>query len=83
MSNRPRKLLALGAVIALVAGACSSTGSTPSATTAAQTSSPEAMASASAQAMASATLGHIGGTVTVYGTWSGSEQDSFLAMRSP
>jgi alpha-glucoside transport system substrate-binding protein len=32
---------------------------------------------------AGASLGHIGGTVTVYGTWSGSEQDAFLAMVKP
>jgi alpha-glucoside transport system substrate-binding protein len=83
VSNRPRKLVALGAVIAIVAGACSSGAASPTPTVSAETSSPEAMASASAQAMASATLGHIGGTVTVYGTWSGSEQDSFLAMVKP
>jgi alpha-glucoside transport system substrate-binding protein len=85
VSVRSRQFMAVSAVLLLVAGACSSTAATPTAAPATPTAAmpSEAMASQSAAAMASATLGHIGGSVTVYGSWSGSEQDAFMAMVKP
>jgi alpha-glucoside transport system substrate-binding protein len=81
--------------ILFTVGACSSS-STPAASVLGSSASPSAMASESAMAsgsemasasaaasQAAASLGHIGGSVTVYGTWSGSEQDAFLAMVKP
>jgi alpha-glucoside transport system substrate-binding protein len=91
VTSRPRTVVTLCAALAIVAAACSSNSTTPSAVTGA-TPTPAAATSAAAGGSASAgpgspaaamSLGHIGGTVTVYGTWSGSEQDAFLAMVKP
>jgi alpha-glucoside transport system substrate-binding protein len=113
---RPNRVAGILAVVAIVAAACSSGGSSPAASTAASAAaspggaasastpasaaaSTEASASASTGASAAASAGastaasggasagaslaHIGGEVSVYGTWTGAEQDSFLAMIQP
>ncbi len=75
-----RRGVGLLAVIALVAAACSSgtaTGS-PAAASASPTPPP-----ASTEPAPSSDGGQIGGTVSVIGTWGGSEQESFLAMVAP
>lgn len=93
MNSTRRPLVALFATVAIVAAACSS-GSSPSPSestgTSAAPSSTEASggtgsasAGGSAGASAGASFGHIGGTVTVVGSWTGSEQDSFMAMVKP
>ncbi len=65
-------------------GATPSAARTPAATTgAAAGATPAATSAAAAPAAPSAPLEKIGGTVTVLGTWGGSEQDSFLAMVKP
>jgi alpha-glucoside transport system substrate-binding protein len=68
------------AVAALVVAACSSGSSSPSASTGGGASAPPA---ASAGGSAGASLANIGGEVSIYGTWTGAEQDSFLAMVQP
>ncbi len=94
MPGRPRTQVALFAAVALIAAACSNNGATPTNAVVAATSTssvaPVASTAASAGTSAApgsggagASLGHIGGSVTVYGTWSGSEQDAFLAMVKP
>jgi alpha-glucoside transport system substrate-binding protein len=95
-ARMPRVVSAL-ACIALIAGACSSGSSSPAASGSAGASGTAA-ASGSAAASTSAaptpvpippnlpppamTAG-IGGSVSVIGTWAGSEQDSFTAMVKP
>jgi alpha-glucoside transport system substrate-binding protein len=61
---------------AIMVGACGG-GASPSASTGGGGASPGASESAGASG------GQVGGTVTVIGTWGGSEQDSFLAMVKP
>ncbi len=89
---RPRgtRVVAVGAVMMLVAAACSS-GATPAPASKAPASAPasaapapsySASAVAAAQAYA-ATLGKIGGSVSVLAVWGGSEQAQFLAMVKP
>ncbi len=75
-----RRIAGLFMTATLVVAACSDGGATPSA--AAPTSAePSPMAS---EPMASDEGGgQIGGTVSVIGTWGGSEQESFLAMVAP
>jgi alpha-glucoside transport system substrate-binding protein len=63
----------------LVVGACSGGGA---ATSAPAASAPAASGGAESAAP-SVDGGQIGGTVTVIGTWGGSEQESFLAMVAP
>ncbi len=75
--NSWRRLMALGAVVVLVAVACG-TGASPSPSTAPTATSPGAATPAP-----TTDDGMIGGTVTVIGTWGGSEQESFLAMVKP
>ncbi|HEX9045157.1 MAG TPA: extracellular solute-binding protein [Candidatus Limnocylindrales bacterium] len=89
MDSSRRPLVALFATVAIVAAACSS-GSSPSASESAGTSaapgsseSGSAAPGGSAGGSAAASFGHIGGTVTVVGSWTGSEQDSFMAMVKP
>jgi alpha-glucoside transport system substrate-binding protein len=67
------------AVAALLVGACTS-GATqsPAASVAAS-----AGGSPAASGGGAASFGQIGGTVSVYGTWTGDEQDSFMAMLQP
>ena len=74
-----RRRLVAGLVAAvLVVGACSSGGTTtaPPAASAGASAGPESAAPSSGG-------GQLGGTVTVIGTWGGSEQESFLAMVAP
>lgn len=68
------------AAVAILAAACSSPGTTAS-PAASSAVSPSAAASGGESPAASG--GQIGGTVTVIGTWGGSEQESFLAMVKP
>jgi len=69
------------AVIALVAAACSGTTATPSPSTAASQPAPSTAASVGPSASTAASLA--GQSVTVIGTWGGTEQDAFLAMVKP
>jgi alpha-glucoside transport system substrate-binding protein len=86
--HRRSRIAVLIATVAIVAAACSSSSSSPSASTAA--SAPAASSGTSAApggsapaGSAGASLSNIGGEVSVYGTWTGAEQDSFLAMIQP
>ena len=88
--HRRRSMAALAA-IALLATACSSSSATTAPTTApasavpasaAATESPASSAAAS-MAPSSGTGSLAGQTVTVIGTWGGSEQDAFLKMVQP
>ena len=85
---RRRRLVAGLVASVLIVGACSSSG--PSSPAASSEASSEASSAASApaeSATASASAGfqfeQLGGSVSVVGSWSGSEQDSFLAMVKP
>lgn len=77
-----RRRLVVGLVASvLIVGACSNSGATtasPEASTA-----PSAEASTGAESAAPSAGGQLGGTVSVIGTWTGSEQDSFMAMVAP
>ena len=77
--SRARRGATLFAIVGLIVSACSSS-TTPSPSAAATTASSPA---ATAAQTAAASTGATGGKVTVIGTWSGSEQDSFLAMVKP
>ncbi|MGZ8514388.1 MAG: ABC transporter substrate-binding protein [Candidatus Limnocylindrales bacterium] len=78
---RRRRLVAGLIASVLIVGACSSGGtSTASPETSAAAPSSEASAGESA---APASGGQLGGTVSVIGTWTGTEQDSFMAMVAP
>lgn len=74
-----RRGVGLLAVLALVAAACSSGTATESPAASTGTASP----AASTGPAESPDGGMIGGTVSVIGTWGGSEQESFLAMVAP
>lgn len=79
---KPGRPLALLAATVLVASACSSTTSTP---TPPPTATPNVIGSTAPGATATVvpTVGPIGGSLTVIGTWSGDEETSFLAMIQP
>ena len=83
---RTRAATAL-AVVGLIVTACSGSATpTPAASTAPSTAPASAAASAapSPSAAASAAGGSLAGqSVTVIGTWGGSEQDAFMAMVKP
>ena len=64
---------------AVVVAACSSGG----ATTAPSTGGESAAPTSAGESAAPTEGGQLGGTVTVIGTWGGSEQESFLAMVAP
>jgi alpha-glucoside transport system substrate-binding protein len=86
--TRGRRGLALLGATALLVAACSSSGSSgePAASegaSAAPPASAEPGASGSPAASAGFACENIGGEVSVYGTWTGAEQDSFLAMADP
>jgi alpha-glucoside transport system substrate-binding protein len=93
LESRPRRLrgMASVAVVALLVTACSSsTPTAPPAASAPAASTPaasESMAPASstvASTAPSAGAGSLAGqSVTVIGTWGGSEQDAFMAMVKP
>jgi alpha-glucoside transport system substrate-binding protein len=76
-----RGIAALAAV-ALAASACGSSSATPSPVT---TTAPESPASSMAPEASPSAAGEdlTGQSVTVIGTWGGSEQDAFLAMVKP
>jgi alpha-glucoside transport system substrate-binding protein len=78
-----RRRLVVGLVASvLVVGACSSGGAT-TAPSAEASAAPSAEASTGGESAAPSTGGQLGGTVSVIGTWTGSEQDSFMAMVAP
>ncbi len=79
---RRTRFAGLLAVATIVAAACSSGTATSSPAASTGASAPPASAGASSEASPSAG-GQIGGEVSVIGTWTGSEQDSFLAMVAP
>ena len=86
-SLRPaRRAFAALAALALVASACSS-NSQSSAPGGGASSAPSSAGGGSAAPAGSggpaASFGQIGGSVSVVGSWSGAEQDSFLAMVKP
>ncbi len=83
--NMPRRPIVAFASAALLVAACSSGGTpAPSGAAGGASLSPgESSAGTSAGASAGASFSQIGGTVTVLGTWTGAEQDSFLAMVKP
>jgi alpha-glucoside transport system substrate-binding protein len=86
---RWRRTTGFLAVIALVAMACGPAAGTAAPPASAGASAPAATAAGeSPSASASGATGgftceNIGGEVSVYGTWTGAEQDSFLAMVAP
>jgi alpha-glucoside transport system substrate-binding protein len=94
MEERGRRRSRIAAILAattLVVAACSSGGGgSPSASAPAASapaaSAPAGSAGASGAAgspAAGASFENLGGEVSVYGTWTGAEQDSFLAMIKP
>jgi alpha-glucoside transport system substrate-binding protein len=87
-NSRSRRLRAMTglAIVALFATACSSSNPTPAPATTAPTTAPAASAASMApesMAPASAATDLSGQSVTVIGTWGGSEQDAFMAMVKP
>src|SRR3954447_1585779 len=70
------------AVAAVLVGACGPGATQSPAGSVAATAGGSAPA-ASGGSPAAASFGQIGGTVSVYGTWTGAEQDSFMAMIQP
>ncbi len=70
------------AITAIVAVACSSGGSSASPAASTPASAPPASAGAGESPSASAG-GQLGGSVSVIGTWTGTEQESFMAMVKP
>ncbi len=81
---RRRRLVAGLVASALIVGACSSSGATTAPSAAASAAAPSAAASTGGESAApSAAGGQLGGTVSVIGTWTGAEQDSFMAMVAP
>ena len=83
-STPRRRLIALLGAGAIVVGACSSgtASSAPSAAESAAASAPAASSEASAPA-SGGSEDLSGQTVSVIGTWTGTEQESFLAMTKP
>lgn len=92
------RALAATATLALIVGACSNTSSSasPGASSAPASEAPpttaESMAPSASAGMESAApsgsgtgfqFEQLGGSVSVVGSWSGSEQDSFMAMVKP
>ena len=70
--------------VMLMAVACSSGGSSASPEASTPASAPPASAGAGESAAASASGGgQLGGSVSVIGTWTGAEQESFMAMVKP
>jgi alpha-glucoside transport system substrate-binding protein len=77
---RWRRTAGFLAAIVLVAAACSSGGNASTAPTGGGASAP---AGSEAAGSAPAGSGGAGGSVSVIGTWTGAEQDAFLAMVAP
>lgn len=89
-SLRWRRATGFLAALAMVAVACGPAGgtaapveTTPAATTPAATAAGSDEPAASASAPVGFACENVGGEVSVYGTWTGAEQDSFLAMVAP
>jgi alpha-glucoside transport system substrate-binding protein len=83
---RRRRFAGLLATVAIVAAACGGGGGSaaPSAAATAAGSAPAASAGGSAPAASGGfKFEQLGGAVSVYATWTGAEQDSFLAMMKP
>ena len=79
-----RRGLVVGLVASvLIVGACSGGGATTAPSAEASAAAPSAEASMAESAAPSSGGGQLGGTVSVIGTWTGSEQDSFMAMVAP
>ncbi len=91
LDPHPRRLraMAAAAVVALLATACSSSTPTaaPATSAAAESMAPATSAPAGSTAASTAPSGGTGSlagqTVTVIGTWGGSEQDAFMQMVKP
>ena len=79
--HRLSQLAVILAVAALVVAACSSSGSSASPAGSAAASGAASVACEAPATPVTAT--NIGGEVSVYGTWTGAEQDSFLCMIKP
>jgi alpha-glucoside transport system substrate-binding protein len=79
---RRHRIAGLLGVVAIIAAACSSSGGSPSASAPAA-SGPAGASAPAGSAGAAPSLSNIGGELSVYGTWTGAEQDSFLAMVQP
>ncbi len=80
ISFKGRRLVAGLVASMLVVAACSGGGATSAPTTAGESAPATTGAESAAPSEGG---GQIGGTVTVIGTWGGSEQESFLAMVAP
>jgi alpha-glucoside transport system substrate-binding protein len=78
--SRRSRLAALLGTVAIVAAACGNGGGTAAPGDTGGAASPGGGA---ASPGAAPSFGNIGGTVTVVGSWSGSEQESFEAMVAP
>ena len=78
--SRRSRLAALLGTVAIVAAACGNGGGTAAPGDTGGAASPGGGA---ASPGAAPSFGDIGGTVTVVGSWSGSEQESFEAMVAP
>ena len=78
--SRRSRLAALLGTVAIVAAACGDGGGTAAPGATGGATSPGAPAGSPG---AAPSFGNIGGTVTVVGSWSGSEQESFEAMVAP
>ncbi len=86
--GRRSKIAAMIAVFALAAAACTSSSATSSPADSVAPATPTPAASTGGEpsvepSAAGYTCDNIGGDVSVYGTWTGAEQDSFLAMMQP
>ena len=77
---RWRRTAGFLAAVVLVTAACSSGGNASTAPTGGGASAP---AGSEAAGSAPAGSGGAGGSVSVIGTWTGAEQDAFLAMVAP
>ena len=78
---RWRRTAGLLAAVALVASACSSNTGSAAPSTGGEASAPAT--GGESPAASSGGGGQLGGTVSVIVTWTGAEQDSFLAMVAP
>ena len=80
---RRTRFAGLLAAATMVAVACSSGAATSSPAGSAGASAPAASTPAGSGEASTGPGGQIGGEVSVIGTWTGAEQDSFLAMVAP
>jgi alpha-glucoside transport system substrate-binding protein len=80
---RRTRLAAIVAATAIVFAACSSGSTATTAPASVAASAPASAPASSAAESPAASSGQLGGTVSVIGTWTGAEQDSFMAMVAP